>query len=304
MKRKDEAVRILAMGELLWDVFGETELLGGAPLNFAVALQRLNRSIHLISTVGADERGRRALQRMTDLGLAADYVRVSKVLATGAALITTDDEGNATFRFPRPAAFDDLAVYEPEMAGLRSQPPDWLYFGTLTQTTSANESLLQELFQQLPGMHGFYDINLRTGQWNLPLVQRLSALADVVKLNEDEAQVLFARTAPASSFELETFCRQWSEAYSVKTICITRGGSGCAIYTDETLSYFPGYPVTVLDTVGAGDAFAAAFLHGYTLGWQSAKVAAFANALGALVASRRGATPPWEIEECWRLIDE
>jgi fructokinase len=59
-----------------------------------------------------------------------------------------------------------------------------------------------------------------------------------------------------------------------------------------------------VDTVGAGDAFAAAFLHGYELQWPRARTAAFANALGALVASRAGATPAWTVDECQQLIAE
>jgi len=54
--------------------------------------------------------------------------------------------------------------------------------------------------------------------------------------------------------------------------------------------------------VGAGDAFAAAFLHGNIEHWQIARQACFANALGALVASRAGATPAWTVEECLQLI--
>jgi fructokinase len=55
--------------------------------------------------------------------------------------------------------------------------------------------------------------------------------------------------------------------------------------------------VKVADTVGAGDAFAAALVHGIQLGWPPREVADFANRLGALVASRRGGTPAWTLEE-------
>jgi sugar/nucleoside kinase (ribokinase family) len=64
----------------------------------------------------------------------------------------------------------------------------------------------------------------------------------------------------------------------------------------------PGYKVEVRDTVGAGDAFAAAFLHGYHLGWSTMRTARFANAAGAIVASRAGATPSWSTQECLDII--
>ena len=65
----------------------------------------------------------------------------------------------------------------------------------------------------------------------------------------------------------------------------------------KDLAECPGYPVNVVDTVGAGDAFAAAFLHGLAAGWSAAKTGDFANRLGALVASRAGAVPEWSVGE-------
>jgi fructokinase len=55
----------------------------------------------------------------------------------------------------------------------------------------------------------------------------------------------------------------------------------------------PGYRVAVVDTVGAGDAFAAGFLHGVASGWPLREIGDFANRLGALVAARPGGTPAW-----------
>ena len=86
-------------------------------------------------------------------------------------------------------------------------------------------------------------------------------------------------------------------------MCVTLGSRGCAIWANDRLRTFPGFSVKVADTVGAGDAFAAAFLHGFDLGWPMERTASFANALGAIVSSRAGATPPWTLEECLQLIE-
>lgn len=300
--RKDLHLQIVAIGELLWDVFGETELLGGAPLNFSAAAQRLGNSVTLVSGVGQDARGSRAIQSMTALGLTTDFVQVVPGRQTGTAIVSTDNCGNASYSFRRPAAFDDLVLSSIQLSQLRSLRPEWMYFGTLAQTNEANEGLLHRLIQQLPDIRCFYDINLRDGHWNLSLVQRLSRLASVVKLNEDEAEMLFRRTRTSETFSLEEFCRYWSSAHLIDIICITRGSEGCAIFKGDALCFFEGFAVDVVDTVGAGDAFAAAFLHGLILDWPIARKASFANALGALVASRPGATPVWNADECLRLI--
>jgi fructokinase len=144
-------------------------------------------------------------------------------------------------------------------------------------------------------------MNLRMGQWNLPLVQRLCRAATVLKLNEDEAEALFRMVQPSADFTLETFCMDWAAEFELNTICVTLGRRGCGVFTAGRFEIFPGYPVTVADTVGAGDAFAAAFLHAIESGWTLERAASFANGLGALVASRNGAIPAWTTDELMAL---
>ena len=297
-------MQILTIGELLWDVFSETEFLGGAPLNFSVGAQRLGNSVTLVSAVGQDARGSRAIQFMTALRLTIDFVQVVPGRHTGTARVTTDSCGNASYFIQRPAAFDDLVLNDALLSQLTSLQPQWIYYGTLSQTNQTNEDLLHRLVQQLPSSKCLYDMNLRDGHWNLSLVQRLSELASVAKLNENEAETLFRMIRTSEEFSLEEFCRYWSSTFQIDTICVTRGREGCGIFTDDTLYLFEGFAVDVIDTVGAGDAFAAAFLHGQILDWPVARTASFANALGALVASRPGATPAWTADECLRLISD
>jgi len=296
-------MQIIAIGEILWDVFAAGELLGGAPLNFSVAAQRLGDSVALLTAVGEDARGNGALQRMAALGLATDFVQVSPERNTGTAVVTVDASGNASYVIERPAAFDEVQLDEALLARLAAIHPDWLYFGTLAQKEALNEANLNLLIENLPGIRCFYDMNLRDGHWNLELVRRLCERTTVMKLNETEAETLFQLNYPGEDYSLEQFCRAWSASYNIETICVTLGSEGCAIYTQGVFSQHSSFVVEVADTVGAGDSFAAAFLHTYSRGWPTPRQASFANALGALVASRPGATPDWTIEECLQLIE-
>jgi fructokinase len=297
-------MQILAIGEILWDVFDHAEILGGAPLNFAAAAQRLGNHVSLISAVGDDPRGRRAIQSMTALGLSVDFVQTVPENETGTALVTTDHAGNASYFIKRPAAFDRFRFDDAHLLAIETLRPEWLYIGTLAQTNAPTKRLLLSILARIPGIKCFYDMNLRDGHWNLEMVQRLSSLSTIVKLNEIEAETLFGLTRANEEFSLERFCRYWSSIHRVDTICVTLGGKGCAIFESNAFHCFDAFPVTVADTVGAGDAFAAAFLHGYGCQWPMDSTATFANALGALVASRSGATPAWTVDECRRLIAE
>jgi fructokinase len=88
-----------------------------------------------------------------------------------------------------------------------------------------------------------------------------------------------------------------------KFICITLGPEGCCGFAENTIHVVPGFPVVACDTVGLGDAVAAAFLYGYHRGWPIAKISRFAKALGALVASSMGATPAWSIGGCFAIMN-
>jgi fructokinase len=295
-------LQILTIGEILWDVFEHAEYLGGAPLNFSAAAQRLGNPVGLVTGLGDDARGRKAIESMTALGLSTKFVQILCGRATGTAQVTTDSTGNASFFIQRPAAFDQFHLEAAQLAAIAALQPGWIYFGTLAQTHAPTLALLDAIFEQLPGVKRFYDMNLREGHWNLPLVEHLSSQASILKLNDSEAETLFALTRPSEAFSLEEFCRTWSSTYGIETICVTLGSKGCAVFREDALHLFPGFAVDVVDTVGAGDAFAAAFLHGHIQGWPMARQAAFANALGALVASRAGATPAWTVDECLQMI--
>jgi len=82
---------------------------------------------------------------------------------------------------------------------------------------------------------------------------------------------------------------------------VTHGEKGCTVQLGDDRAEVPGYAIEVADTVGAGDAFAAAFVHGLGQGWGAAQIGDFANRVGALVASRHGAIPDWTIDECLAL---
>jgi fructokinase len=174
--------------------------------------------------------------------------------------------------------------------------PDWVCFGTLLSMYPRGRNLLFETMDMLSGSRRFYDVNLRPKSFTPALVLELLGRATVVKLNQDEVLSLDAMFKE-SMRTLEKFCRGHAARWGWEAVCVTRGESGCAILAGDQYVEVPAYRVHVADTVGAGDAFSAAFLHGLNAGWPAAQIGDFANRLGALVASRPGGTASWSVEE-------
>ena len=296
-------MKILSIGEVLWDVFDrDHEFVGGAPLNFAAHVRRLGHPVALLSAVGEDPRGDTTLKNIRTLDLSTNLIQRISGQATGIAVVQTDGAGDPVFTITRPSAFDYLRLDQETLDRLRDFSPDWIYFGTLAQTVSSTERIVNEIIETFPNAKRYYDINLRDGHWRLDLVQRLSRLANTAKMNQSEAEVLSQAVRGNRPFHLDEFCQFWSSTYNVETICVTLGSKGCAVFANGRFSTAEGFSVKVVDTVGAGDAFSAGFLHGLSMQWPIDQSATFANALGALVASRLGATPNWTLADCQNLI--
>lgn len=279
-------MRLTSLGEILWDLIDGKELLGGATFNFSVQLSRLGHEVSFVSAVGDDARGRLALETASRLGLSAKFIRTVKDAPTGTVSVTVDELGQPSYVLHRPAAYD--------FATLPALPADpaWIYHGTLQLIEPRMLALLHDLLGRNPTARRFYDINLRKDSYTAPLVMELLALADVVKLNDDELARV-QQMAGTSHASIEAFCRAYASRFNWAAVCVTRGERGCAIFKDGEYVEVSAVPVNVVDTVGAGDAFAAAFLHGLDAGWSLSKIGVFANRLGALVASRPGGIPKW-----------
>jgi fructokinase len=293
-------VRVISIGEVLWDVFGEEEHLGGAPFNFAAQLQRLGHEVFFVSAVGKDERGDRILARMSAMGLSTEYVSGHDGYPTGLVTVSLSDDGQPAFHIHRPAAYDFPRLTPAQMKQLLSPPKDWIYFGTLLQMSREARQLTGNLLSGSKQAERFYDVNLRPQSYDPSLVRELLGQATVVKLNDAEVPEVSAMVGrPQTS--LEDFCRSYAQTFGWKAVCVTTGARGCVALIHGEFVKASGYAVQVEDTVGAGDAFAAAFVHGLWEGWKPLDVADLANRVGALVSSRRGAIPDWTMDEARAL---
>lgn len=298
------ALHIVSIGEILWDIIGPTEYLGGAPLNFAAHARKLGHELFMVSGVGDDQRGQRALQELARCGISPQFVQVRPGKKTGTAEVELEPDGRPVFHLLRPAAYDSVDLTPAHLKGIVALQPHWIYFGTLFHTSPRTLASTLKLLEDIPSAKRFYDVNLRDGNWNLAIVERLTSHANVVKMSDSEAEFLDASlNLDSGDGSVEDFCRRWSDQYGCQVICVTFGERGCGIYRDGAYVQVPGCKVEVADTVGAGDAFSAAFLHALEQGWETRRCGAFANAVAALVASRPGAIPEWKPEEAAAMME-
>ncbi len=291
--------RVLAVGEVLWDVFENSKRLGGAPLSFSVHAKRLRCDPRLISAVGNDRLGECAIAKIASLELATASIQRTSQFNTGTAQVFVGPGETTRFVISRPAAYDAIAISDENVKPLQEWNPSWLYYGTLFADRPEGKAVLNRLFEEFPSTRKFYDLNLRPGHGSAELVLELLSNADVVKLNEDELEAV--HQLAGLPLRIESFCREGARRYGWKAVAVTLGANGCGVLSGNEYVEVPGYAVSVADPVGAGDALAAAFLHGLGSGWPVGKIGQFANRVGAIVASRPGGIPDWTLEEALKL---
>src|SRR6266567_7241566 len=126
-------MRILSIGEIIWDVFPSGdglhpghEHLGGAPLNFAAHARRLGHDAYILSAVGDDERGPKAIQQISELRVAVDFIHRVRGVPTGFAAVEIDSDGRPHFAIARPAAYDKLTVPDETLTRIADLQPDWI----------------------------------------------------------------------------------------------------------------------------------------------------------------------------------
>ncbi len=289
-------VRLLAIGEILFDVFPDSARLGGAPLNFAAHASRMGNEALILSALGDDELGRRARAEIESLGLDARFVQTTRRYPTGKASVEIAPDGQPAFRIHRPAAYDAVELSGGQLRQLAAWAPEWLYYGTLLFTNGHALETLHKVANALPAARRFYDVNLRPDSYTPELVLDLLTLARAVKLNETEMRTVSTLMGlPPDG--IAHFCEAGALRYGWETVCVTLGARGCAIWSHGEYVEAPGRVVAVADTVGAGDGFAAALLHGLSRRYKLSEIADFANRVGAIIAGRPGAIPDWNLRE-------
>lgn len=274
--------KLYIFGEVLFDCFptGE-EVLGGAPFNVACHLHALGDNPVFISRVGADKYGETILQAMRKVRMITDWLQHDVVHPTGQVEVTLHN-GDPRYNIVKDSAYDFISS---EL--LPVQHGDGiLYHGTL----GLRNGVARQALETMSGngeLKIFLDVNLREPWYQKEEVQRWMNNAHWVKMNLEELHIL-----SDSRGDTKQLMTKIQEACGLAQIIVTRGEEGALIRTAEG-QFFSSPPPKVehlVDTVGAGDAFSAVYIHGLRAGWPIDKILVNAQRFAVQVIGIRGAT--------------
>ena len=285
------STRIVAMGDGLWDLFPDGPRFGGATANYACHASILGGKVHMVSGVGADERGDALLEVYRKHGVNTDCIQALQDYPTGVVHVELTESGLPTFTIGENAAWDNWdwnqAVEEKVLDA------DAVYFGTLGQRgQSAREGIRRALeIGRANKILRILDINLRAPFYNDDLIRDSIALCSVLKLSDEELnRVCQACGLSHQASQVENLATIHQQ-YELDLVVMTQGSEGVTLLSPDGVMEQPGVPTTVVDTVGAGDSFTASMTLGLLKGKSYAEILTDACEVAAEVCSHAGAVP-------------
>ncbi|MEY4334559.1 MAG: hypothetical protein RLZZ196_3309 [Bacteroidota bacterium] len=283
---------VIGIGEILWDIFPEKSLqiMGGAPANFVFHTAQMGLQSLLISAVGKDDLGI-TLHKELEQHQIKHQIQMTNY-ETGSVLVSLDEKGIPTYEIKEPVAWDFIDANETLLATAKLATA--ICFGSLAQRNEqSHKTILKIVNSTSTNALRIFDINLRQHFYTKSIIEASLKACNVLKLNEEELVQLPLILNWKAGQETNIIAHINKYFPNIHTLILTKGAEGSSIYNQDgiCLSTLGTPNTTIVDTVGAGDAFTAAFVAYILKGHRIAAAHQKAVELAAFVCSQAGAIP-------------
>lgn len=292
----DRTAKVVCFGEVLWDILPTGPVPGGAPMNVTYHLQKEGLGPLLITSVGNDKEGDELKALFQSHEVSTRLFQCDDDHETGKVYAYPNKQNEVVYDIVQPVAWDFIE-WQKEHHELVAQA-HYFVFGSLAARSEVSRKTLFGLLESAP--YGVLDINLRPPHYNHQLVAELLHKASFLKMNEAELDLI--STWSGTLINTEDKVRALADVFDISTIVVTMGEKGALLFIDGTVYRHEGFKVKVTDTVGSGDAFLAGLLSKLSAGTRPGPALQYANALGALIATKRGACPDYTAVEINAVI--
>lgn len=289
---------VCCFGEVLWDILPSQRVPGGAPMNVAIHLQNLGVTSVMISKVGNDSLGVELKSFLKSRQCTTDCIQIDSKFPTGTVVADTSNPKEVKYDIIENVAWDHIDFTNSIEEKIENAVA--LVYGTLSCRNEHSRKTLQVIIHKTKALK-IFDVNFRAPYYSKDLVAELIQTADVVKMNQDELEIINGWFG-SPDFSFEEKIKNLKSHFKLKKILVTLGGDGASLTDDSGIIYSKVYKVEVKDTIGSGDSFLAAVIKNMLLKTSNKEMLAYACALGSIVASHHGANPEIKEDEIYSLM--
>ncbi len=266
-------MRVLALGEVLWDVYEDRSIIGGAPFNFSAHIAKLGADSYFLSSVGKDNLYAKTIESVKHFGIIDEMISVSDEFPTGTCMVTCDENGQPSYNITENSAFDNITIDSATIDKINSLKFNAFYFGTLSQRSKETSNSLLKILSECQFDEIICDLNLRPNCYNTESIENCLKYSTILKINREEYRALiecgFCCINKADFNEeadfYKSYCSDIAQKYNINIIIITLDKEGAVVYVknDDDLYISEKPKNKAISTVGAGDGFSACFLYNY-----------------------------------------
>lgn len=278
--------KVVGIGEILWDMLPQGKQLGGAPANFAYHVCRLGGNGWAVSAISNDPLGNEINEILSTKKL---YTALAEVSApTGTVQVTLDAAGVPSYDITENVAWD-MIPFTPALEEMAKET-EAVCFGTLAQRSEISRNTIMKFISCMPADSlKVYDINLRQNYYSEEIIRKSLEVSDILKINDEELETVSALLGLEGT-QTER-CRTLVDMFNLRLVILTKGAEGSDVVTSDAVHTIVPEKITVVDTVGAGDAFTAAFIISYLRGDSVENAHKKAGEVSSYVCTKSGAMP-------------
>ena len=276
--------KIVCFGEVLWDIYPDRIEIGGAPFNVYYRLHSLGNNVKIISSIGDDDLGLKALKFFKNNNLNSEFISIDKKHKTGQVKIHLKS-GEPFYDIVDNVAWDFIPITKQH----NSENFDYLIFGSLAIRNDKSFETLKEIIRK--SKFKILDLNIRQNYYKKYKLDYLLNSTDFLKINIDELFIL-RDLFNIKDDETEDIVQKIFSKFNLKYICLTNGSVNSSFFDGNKFIYVDSLRVKSIDNVGAGDNFLASFINEYFIKKNSLKSSLkIASIYGAITTTKKGAVP-------------
>lgn len=289
---------ILVFGEILYDIYDDVAVIGGAPFNYSVQLSRLiskNDNLKFITALGKDDFSKDAFKFIENENIDSSLMQVLNNYETGKATVFMNENKIPDYIIHENVAWDNIE-FNSDIEKALKEKYDLFYFNILSCRSEKSYNTLKNIFKNIDSKYKVCDVTFRKNYYTKEKIKEALEFINILKINDDELAIIKSLFYPNLQNDNEILLKNLNKDFNIDYIFLTLGKSGASSFYNSQYIFKPSNKIKVVDTVGAGDSFCASLSYAILKKLDIKKVLDFASAVSEEMIQVKGGTAKYNIK--------